>query len=341
MTLGPRILKTGISVTVALYICYFLQLEQAVFAGVAAIFAVQPSIYRTWKYFLDQLITNTLGAAVALFAIHFIGNDPIIIGLVLIMVILVCLQLKMESNISLTLVTVLAVMSAPGTGDWTFAITRFLIILIGISSAFLVNLAIFPPKYKKNYLESSEKVFQNMSLLMRTAISDELTEKSYKEEFDRLTKDISKLEELFILFNEERSKMAKLNPLDAREIVVFKQMLRCLQQGEEVLQIIEEHYFQIKKNHDINVFFDQHLEALTKQHEYLLLKYQGKVKTNENHLRKDILDVSGTFLEDVIRIEAEESMDKQRLITIGSSIFEYSFHLQRLNKLIHQYLKIV
>ncbi|AZV43914.1 hypothetical protein BAOM_3305 [Peribacillus asahii] len=50
MKLDPRVIKTGIAVTLALYICSLFNLESAVFAGIAAIFTIQPSIYRTWKH---------------------------------------------------------------------------------------------------------------------------------------------------------------------------------------------------------------------------------------------------------------------------------------------------
>lgn len=339
LTIGPRILKTGISVTLALYICYFFQLEPSVFAGVAAIFAIQPSIYRTWKHVLDQLTTNTLGALIALFASHLLGTDPIIIGLVMIIVILVSLQLKMESTISLTVVTVLAIMSVPESEDLFYAINRFIIILIGIGSSFIVNILIYPPKYKNNYLDRSERAFQSMSLLMRTAVSDELTEKSFHEDFDSLDSDIRKLEDLFNIFNEEREKMSKLNPLDAREMVVFKQMLRCLQQGEEVLELIDEYYFQSKRNIDMDRFFDQRLEDLIMHHEYLLLKYKGKIKNGESRTENDVLKDSGVFLENILAFNTVNHEDKQRFIIIGSSILEYTLHLQRLNKLIEQYLK--
>ncbi|MGQ0437482.1 aromatic acid exporter family protein, partial [Bacillus sp. B-TM1] len=43
MKLGARILKTGIAITLALFACILLQLPSPVFAGISAIFAVQPS----------------------------------------------------------------------------------------------------------------------------------------------------------------------------------------------------------------------------------------------------------------------------------------------------------
>ncbi|MDZ5471581.1 aromatic acid exporter family protein [Bacillus sp. 31A1R] len=339
MNLGPRVLKTGVSVTLALYICSFLQLEPAIFAGVAAIFTIQPSIYRTWKHVVDQLMANTLGAAIALFTINFIGNDPVIIGIVMIIVIIICLNLKLESAIALTLVTVLAIMSAPGDEDWLFTLNRFVIIMIGIGSAFLVNLTIFPPKYKKNYLEKSEETFQNMSLLIRTAISNELTESSYQKQLNKLKTDINKLEELFKTFDEEREKMSKLNPLDVREIVVFRHMLQSLQQGEVLLENIHEHYFQSNTNEEENRSFDSHLEYLIKCHEYFLLRYEGKVRKHADEYGASVLIESSRFLEKIMNENQNEEAKRLRLVVTASAIFEYAFQIQRLNRVIDQYLK--
>ncbi|HYK72125.1 MAG TPA: aromatic acid exporter family protein [Pseudoneobacillus sp.] len=338
MTLGPRILKTGISVALALFICTIFQLEPAVFAGVAAIFTVQPSIYRSWKQVLDQLKTNTLGAAIALFMIYFIGRDPFTIGIVMIIVIMICMKMKMENSISLTLVTVLAIMMAPAHEDFTFAINRFVIILVGMASAFLVNLFILPPKYKNNYKEKVHTVFRNMSLLMRTAISNEMTEKSFQADSGKLKEDIKKLEEIFNILDEERGKMSKLNPQDVRELVVFKQMLKSLQQGSEVLEVIEEHYFQSANDDKENLLFDNQLEELTKYHELILLKFDQKIK-KEDELTDSIISESGLFLEKVMDIYRDDRGQKLRLVVIGSSIFEYAFQLKRLDQLIDHYMK--
>ena len=63
--------------------------------------------------------TNTLGAIIALLGLYFLGNDPFSIGLVMIIVILISLKLKMADTISLTLVTVFAIMSAPEMKIWS------------------------------------------------------------------------------------------------------------------------------------------------------------------------------------------------------------------------------
>ncbi|RSK26367.1 aromatic acid exporter family protein [Bacillus sp. HMF5848] len=339
MTLGPRVVKTGIAVTLALYICLYFDLTPAVFAGIAAIFTIQPSIYRTWRQVLDQLKTNTLGALIALLALFAFGNEPIAVGVVMILVILVSLQLKMESTISLTLVTVLAIMSAPAHEEWFFAANRFLIILIGMLSASLVNLFVLPPKYSITYFQQTQSAFQNLSLLMRTAISDELTEKSFRSYKKKLEKDVNKLDELFNMLNEEREKLSKVKPLNARELVIFKQMLLSTKHGIEVLDVIEDHYFQSNPQDGEKERYDQHLEYLIKCHEHLLLKYEGKIKDRDEYLEDTMVEKSAQFLEQIMQQYDVEKEETLRLVVIGSSIFEYALKLERLNDLIEKYLK--
>jgi uncharacterized membrane protein YgaE (UPF0421/DUF939 family) len=337
MTFGPRVLKTGIAVTLSLYLCSILKLEPHVFAGVAAILAIQPSIYRTWRYLLDQILTNTLGAIIALISIRFLGETPITIGLVMILVISLTLKLKMESTIPLVLITILAIMSAPHNEEILFTLNRFYIILVGVGSALIVNLVILPPKYKKNYVQKVRTIYENMSLLLRTAVSNEMVEKSFQTDSKKLGDDLRILEDQYELFDEERGKMAKVNPLDIREIVVFKQMLKTFQSGKAVLDNIGEHYFQCKTDAVENQLFDEHIERAVKFHEYLILKHAGKIKENGNE--DGVMKESEVFYKQIFEIYNQDVEQKFRLLIIAASIVEYSFQLQRLNQLIEQYQK--
>ncbi|WP_419887021.1 FUSC family protein [Neobacillus niacini] len=336
MKLGPRVIKTGIAVTLALYICSVLNLESAVFAGIAAIFTIQPSIYRTWKQVWNQAQTNVLGAIFAFLGLYFLGNDPFSIGLVIIILISISLKLKMGETISLTVVTVLAIMSAPGN-DWLFALNRFIVTFIGMATALLVNIFVYPPNYKKNYVNKINDIFRDFSILMKTAISDEMTEKSFKEQMEQLENDIFLLEEQFMLFDEEREKLSKLNNMDVREIVVFKQMFKSLQKGFMVLEDIDSIYFTSKPTPEENQLFDQHLEYLIKYHELFLLKYNGKIKMDSPSFEDEFMKKSELFLEEVMQSYHEDH--KIQMTVIGASIYHYAFQLDRLNTLVEQYRK--
>lgn len=336
ITLGPRVLKTGLAVVLALYITKALGLEPPVFAAIAATFTIQPSIYRSWKQVLEQVQANTLGAIIAVSSIYLFGNSPIVIGLVMVIVIIISLKLKMEGSISLTLITVLVMMSSHEYEGIVAAGNKFIIVLVGMGSAFLVNLIIAPPNFTKNFVEQMDSSFKKMSLLIRTAISNELTEKTFQEQWNQLKKDVAKLEDLYKILDEEREKISKIKPSDVRELVVFKQMLACLQQGLKLLDIIEDHFFQSRPDRDETKEFDDRLEELINYHEMILLKYGGKIKDIDNG---DIIEDSGQFLEAIMDASDFEREHKLRLVIIGSVIFDYAFQLERLNDLIDQYQK--
>jgi uncharacterized membrane protein YgaE (UPF0421/DUF939 family) len=334
MTFGARVLKTGIAVTLALYISELLGFTPSVIAAVAAIFAMQPSIYRSWRHFLEQLQTNTLGAMLALLAGMIFSNEPIIIGLVCILVIMICLKIKMDESIGLTLVTVIAVMEA--SGEWNFALNRFLQMLIGISAAFLINILFFPPKPRVQFVGQIQSVFGKMSLLLRTAISDEMKETVTREEKQSLENALQSLTDKYKLYEEEFKKLKRAKYSDIRTLVVYKQMLQTLQKGWEVLETIDQHYFQSIRSTESTAFFDSQLEKLIKYHEHILLKFEGKLKS-ESYEMYLLDEENDRFMQSFISQFGVEGESMFRLSIVASAMYDYGFHSIRLDKLVEQF----
>lgn len=336
MTFGARMLKTGIAVTLALYISQWLHLSSPVISAVAAIFAMQPSIYRSWRYFLDQLQTNTLGAVLALIAGSVFSNEPIAVGLVCIIVIMICLKLKMGDTIGLTLVTVIIVMEA--SGQWQFALTRFSLSLIGIVSAFLINILLFPPKPKMQFTGQIQSTFNQMSLLMRTAISDEIKENIFRDKKRALEDSIKSLSDKYKLLEEEQKKLKRAKFSQTRHLVVYKQMLNTLRKGREVLDAVEEHYFQSERSPELDTYFDQQLEKLIKLHEHVLLKFDDNLKPSSMDSCM-LLEESDDFIKQVLEYAAEQPENRLRLSIVASTMYDYGYQLERLSRLVEHYHK--
>ncbi|NHN30778.1 FUSC family protein [Paenibacillus agricola] len=334
MSFGARVLKTGIAVTLSLYISVWLQLSLPVIAAVAAIFAMQPSIYRSWRYFLDQIQTNTVGAALAMLAGTFLSKEPIAIGIVCILVIMICLKLKMEETIGLTLVTVIAVMEA--SGQWDFALNRFILSLIGIGSAFLINILFFPPNPKEQIVKQIHTVFAKMSLLLRTAISDEIKEKVFRDEKQALDDSFNSLSQKYNLFEEELKKLRRAKYSTSQHLVVYKQMLFTLQKGLETLGSIEQHYFQSERSADLNLYFDEHMEKLIKYHEHVLLKFENMLKPEISEATRMEED-NDRFMEKMIGSYTQGQYGVLRLSIVAASMYDYCIQIARLDKLIEQF----
>lgn len=330
MTFGARMIKSGLAVTLALYVVSLFGLSSPVLAGVAAIFAMQPSIYRSWRYLIDQLQTNTLGAILAVLGGKLLSNEPIAVGLVCIVVIMICLRLKMGDTIGTTLVTVIAVMEA--SGQWDFALTRFSLSLIGILSAFIINISIARPKPKIQFNKQIKHTFDRLSLLLRTAISDEIKETVFRSEKKELENEIIVLVDKYKLMEEEQKKLKRAVFSHARQLVVYKQMLNTLRKGFDVLDSIEQHYFQAVRTAEINQEFDLHLEKLIKYHEHILWKFDDKLKPND-HEEAMIERENDEFLRRMLDMYATTREGILRLSIVSAEIYEYGHQLERLDRL--------
>ncbi|MZQ82393.1 aromatic acid exporter family protein [Paenibacillus sp. 5J-6] len=333
MVFGARVWKTGIAVALALYISAWLNFTPPVIAAVAAIFAMQPSIYRSWRYFLEQLQTNILGAALALLAGMFFSNNVIAIGIVCIIVIIISLRMRMEETIGLTLVTVVAVMEA--SGEWEFALNRLLLSLIGIGCAFVVNILFFPPKPKEQFAAQIQTIFSKMSLLLRTVISNEMKETVFREEKENLRSSLKSLSEKYRLMEEEIKRLkGKGNGFSRiRELVVYKQKLLAMHKGLEVLESVDEHYFQAARTEAIDDYFDQHMEKLIKFHEHVLLKFDDKLKDISSE-GMEMEAENDRFMTDLIDRYTKHPQGMLRLSVVAAAMYDYGHQVARLDKLV-------
>lgn len=333
LAFGARILKTGMAVTLSLYLSVLLQFSSPVGAAIAAIFAMQPSIYRSWRYFLDQIQTSTMGAILALLGGMLLSNEPIAVGLVCILVIMISMKMNRADTIGLTLVTVISVMEA--SGQWEFALTRFLLTLTGIVSAFLINITVFPPKPRKQYIQQIENVFNSLSLLLRTAVSHEMKESVFRDEKNALEGSIKSLADKYGLFEEEQKQLRRAKYSQTRQMVVYKNLLSSLQKGFEVLEAVDRHYFQAQRTERTDDLFDRHLELLIKYHEHILLKFEDKLKPGASDT-EPLGDINDSFLEAAIRGYDADKGGQLRLSVVAAAIYDYGYQLERLDKVADQ-----
>ncbi|WP_274648842.1 aromatic acid exporter family protein [Paenibacillus humicola] len=330
MTIGARVLKTGLAVALAVYISGLLGFSSPILAAVSSIFTIQPSISRSWRQVLDQFQTNVLGAIVAIIAVKLLGNTAFTLGLVCIIVIVICIRLKMENTIGLTLVTVVAVMEANGEG-WLYALERYSMVLTGMAAAFAVNAAVFPPRPRKQFLEHVHGAYAQLSLLLRMAISNELKEDVHRKEKEKLHGALRKLEERYDVLEEERPLLARRKQSRARQLIVSKQMIKTLQKGADLLDAVEEHYFAAPGAGEWARQLDAQIEELTKYHEQILLKLEGKTKPHAGIVPEEEREARLTRqLTDYLQSDAD---GRNRLVFVASGMLEYAYHLRRLDRL--------
>ncbi|QHW31591.1 hypothetical protein GZH47_12565 [Paenibacillus rhizovicinus] len=333
MTIGARVIKTGLAVALAVYISTLCGFPSPIIAAVASIFTIQPSISRSWQQVVDQVQTNVLGAVVALIAVRLFGQTPISLGMVCIIVILVCIRLRMESTIGLTLVTVVAVMEANQQG-WMFALDRLLMVLTGMAAAFAVNILIIPPRPRKLFMTQVHDAHAKLSLLLRMAISNEMKEGVHREEKEKLQGTLRKLDEAHRLFEEERPFLRRRNQAGARQLILSRHLIKALHKGVDLLEAVEEHYFAVSGAEAWARRFDQQIEELAKYHEQILLKLEGKMKANAAIEPEE--EREGRLIKQLSDYLHQNPDEYKRLVFVASTMLEYAYHLRRLDRVSDQ-----
>jgi uncharacterized membrane protein YgaE (UPF0421/DUF939 family) len=350
MKLGARILKTGIAITLAILLAQQLHLPSPVFAGIAAVFAIQPSIYRSYLSVLEQLQSNVIGAVLAIIFVLVFGNNPFIIGLTAVIVIAINLKLKIENTIGLALVTVIAIMENTSEQFVEFAVIRFLTIMLGVLSAFVVNLVFLPPKYEtKLYykiVHTTEEIIKWTRMNIRQASEHTLL----KEDIERIKEKMNKMEQLFALYKEERTYQKKKVFVKSRKLVLFRQMIVTTTRGLETLKLLN------RLEHDMHHMpktfqnlIKSEIDCLLTYHEQVMLKFVRKIKTQHSEtMVNEVCSSKRALINDFMKHRLFEDEEENKMVyhlfPLVAALVEYSAQLEHLDKLIdsfHSYHKEV
>ncbi|MCM3612554.1 aromatic acid exporter family protein [Planococcus sp. MERTA32b] len=346
MKLGARILKTGVAISMALFLASLLELPSPVFAGVAAIFAIQPSIYRSYLTLLDQIYGNLIGASIAVIFVLTLGSNYLTIGLAAILAIVIMLKLKLENTVPLTLVTIIIIMDSQSNNFLSFASLRFLTVLLGILSAFIVNMIFLPPKYESRLFTSIHEVSEEVIRWIRVSIRHASDHASVKEDIDKLTDKLVKVDQWYLFYKEERSYTKKQQYTKARKLVLYRQMIATSKKSLEVLKRL--HRFENELTElpeQFHMMVQERLESLASYHEQLYMKYVGKLRpehsessgTDATIKRHEVMAI---FVKEInLALESEDSdFSVYHLMHVLSAILDYEEQLEHLDLLIIAYL---
>ena len=342
MKLGARIFKTGIAIILALLLSELLQLPSPVFAGIAAIFAIQPTIYRSFLSIIEQIQGNFIGAAIAISFVLLFGNDIIIIGLAAIIVITINLKLKIENTIALSLVTLIAIMETPGDEFIHFAIIRFSTIMLGVLSSFMVNLIFLPPKYENKLFTSVIEVTAEIIRWIRYSIRHASEHRLLKNDIVKIKDSIIKIDQLFLMYTEERNYFKKTTLVKSRKLVVYRQMVSTAKRALDVLKRLHRYENELQQMPtEFQNAIQAQLDCLINHHEQMLLKFIGKIKPNaalekqdECMSKQDLFDL---FLAQQKGIDEPYAPILFHSMQVIASIIEYREQIEHLDTLINSF----
>ncbi|MGX9135965.1 FUSC family protein [Rummeliibacillus sp. JY-2-4R] len=346
MKLGARILKTGVAIVLSLFIAKALHCPSPIFAGIAAIFAMQPSVYRSYRTIIEQVQGNIIGAVIAIAFGTIFGHEYVAVGIAAIVTLAIMLRFKLEDSISLALVTMIVIMEVQGDQFFTFGLIRFATIMIGVIAAFVVNLLFLPPRYEKRLFASINLLEDDIIRWIRLAVRQASEHTSTKQSLRTLKQRNDRINTLYKLYREERVYFGKAKYVKSRKLVVYRQMILTTKKSIEVLNRLHLHENEMANLPErFRIMIQERLDFLLTYHEQLLLKYTGKLKHEhtkwvgqEEYLqRNEVMDIFANHIVLAHSSEEEEEFSSYHLLHILSRILDYEENLEHLDTLISAY----
>lgn len=343
MKLGARMLKTGIAITLALYIAQLLNLPSPIFTGIAAIFAIQPTIYRSYLSVVEQVQGNIIGALLAISFYLLFGSHLLIVGLTAIVAIVIMVKLKLENSIRLALVTIIVIMEAPTEQFLYFASLRTFSIFIGILSAFIVNFIFLPPKYETKLFQNISNVTEDILKWIRLTTRFVSEDQLLKKDIGNIKKRLAQVNQLYSMYEEERRYFRKNDYTKLRKLVIYRQMIQVTQKCFDILKL-QHKYENILYSlpESLQVGTRERLDYLLSYHDQLLLKYLGRVRQEAElddviYGEFDRDQLRDAYLNEIRKSDPDDVFQPYHLMRVLSAITEYEEQLEQLDKLIRTF----
>lgn len=344
MKFGARIFKTGISVLLALTIAALLGFEPYFMAGIAAAMGVFPSIHKSWKHLYQQILGNSIGAVVAICAYTLLGNHPLAIAFVVILVISINLSLKLHDTINLSVVVVIIIMSLPSENYLEFALIRVLLVLIGILSSVVVNFFFMPPKNEPAILSTIKALNKDMFLYLRF-LSAENKEFIYqlKGDLKKLNGLVKKLDTKNNLFwDEYRASLKKKTFKEKKKLVIYKQIGTVSKVEYKLIKLLIDNSY-IYSTVDSNVLKSIHDEILgvCSYHEKIFFKFERGIDSAQNFISsKDLLAKNKKLANDLVLAYKENAFeDWCDILPIVNELLNVAYELEKLERYVDNYLR--
>ena len=336
MKLGARAFKTGVAIIITLYIA---------FAGtIAAATSLQPSIYRSFQTMAEQIQANILGSAIAITLVLTAGNAPFLIGAGIVLVIGICTFFKMKEDTTfIAIIAVLALMMDSSNVVYLeFAGMRFTTILIGIFSAFLVNLAFLPPKYEIQLFNQISELTSDLLQWIRVTTRHLADQPALKKEIEMLNTELWQLENTYLLFSEERTYSRTKGIERARKLVIFRSLISLSRKSYDLLTTLHRLDYDIEHiSKDISRRILKEVDKVMHTHEKLMLMYQGRIRSKDTDPLHSVStpDVKGLIVELINYYDEGDEEARLKLIPLASMLYDYHEEMMHCKMLMKSYLK--
>jgi uncharacterized membrane protein YgaE (UPF0421/DUF939 family) len=335
--IGPRMVKTGLAVALTLLITGILNLELAIVAAIASVIAMRPSIMRSYTYIKEVVISNSIGLCFALAGYFLLGSHPLSVGAMVVLAIAINVRLGLTKTVSLTTLTVVVMMIGTGEGmTFSYVIQRLSLVAIGVLSAFIINVVVFPPNHDKNLFKMIKKASEKTNFLLRVSTNNTMSVPQVKAEDKEMEDMIDDAKDYFEIIYDERNNIFIRNRIRFfRNIIIYKHMIQVLIKKKELIRQIEKHFEQIEENAGNKKFLIKKLvNEISNYSENIVMLYEDKIVLDKD-LQKEAKAAMQITINNLIDELQGSEFDKWTVVfPIASSIIELFYELDKLERFV-------
>lgn len=161
--IGYRTIKTAVGVPISIMIAQLFGITNAVSAGILTILCIQPSRKRSFRTAWQRFSACIIGTVFSVVLFELLGYSPWVLSLLFILFIPTCVFFDITPGIATSSVIIFNMYSATGL-NVDFLFDQFLLIIIGIGTALLLNL--YMPSLDKQIKEKQRVLEQNFRIIL-------------------------------------------------------------------------------------------------------------------------------------------------------------------------------
>ncbi|RKQ33533.1 FUSC family protein [Oceanobacillus halophilus] len=334
--IGPRMVKTGLAVALTLLITGMLDLKLEIVAAIASVLAMQPSIMRSFAYIKEVLLSNGVAVIFALLGTFLLGGHPLSVGAVVIISIAINIRLGLNKTVSLTVLTIMAMMLASDNGiNFIYIIERISLIAIGVASAFVINVVVFPPDHKKILYNMIKNTSDRINFLLRVIPSKAMSIPKQKEEDREIEKLITKAKDYYEIISDERNRLfirKRANFL--RSIIVYKHMIQVLEKQYTLIIHLEKNLKEIEHSSSAKFLIKKLVNEINAYSENVFLMFEDKIRLDTD-LQKEAKAAMRLTINNIIDdLQGAEFEKWSYVFPVANSIIEVFNELDKLERLV-------
>ncbi|MBP2077269.1 FUSC family protein [Oceanobacillus polygoni] len=335
--IGPRMVKTGLAVALTLLVTGLFGLELELVAAIAAVLAMQPSIMRSFKYIKEVIISNSVGVAFALGGLLLLGNHPISVAAVVIISIAINIRLGLNKTVSLTVLTIVTIMLVSDGGiNFIYIVERLSLVAIGVLSAFIVNVLVYPPDHQKILFSMIKNASEKTNFLLRVIPNQTMSVPQMKDEDKELEKMIQRTRDYYEIISDERNSLfIKKRPDFLRTIILYKHMIRVLRKKHTLIQQLENNFKNIENISSGKFHLIKKLVIeINAYSENVLLMYEDKIILDKDLQRETKVAMQVTINNIIDALQGSDFEKWTYVFPISNSIIELFYELDKLERLV-------